>query len=56
MNYPIKKIIWVAAAVAVIVLLAMFVIPVISALLLGFFGVCALLAASRWIAGVFNKN
>lgn len=56
MNYPIKKIIWVAAAVAVVVLLAMFVIPVISALLLGFFGVCALLAASRWIAGVFNKN
>ena len=55
MNYPIKKIIWVAAAVAVIVLLAMFVIPVISALLLGFFGVCALLAASRWIAGVLIK-
>lgn len=56
MNYPIKKIIWIAAAAAVVVLLAMFVIPVISALLLGFFGVCALLAASRWIAGIFNKN
>ncbi len=49
MNYPIKKIIWVAAAVAVIVLLAMFVIPVISALLLGFFGVCALLAKTKRI-------
>lgn len=56
MNYQIKEYIWIAAAAAVVIVLAMFIIPVLSALLLGFFGICVLLAASRWIAGIFNKN
>ncbi len=56
MNYPIKKLLWIAAVVGLLVLTVMFIIPVMSAVLLVFLGLIGLLMFSRWVAKLFRGD
>ncbi len=53
-NFPIKKILVVAAVLALVVMGMMFIIPVIGAVFLVFAGIVGLLMFSKWVARLFN--
>lgn len=54
MNYSAQKIFILAAGISIVVLLAMFIVPVLSAVVLVFLGVIGLLMVSKWVANLFN--
>ncbi len=54
MNYSAQKILWLAVIITIVILLAMFIVPILSAVVLVFLGVVGLLMFSKWVVRIFN--
>lgn len=56
MRYPISKLIWAAAIFAIILLGAMFILPIVGAVLIGIFALSALLWFSGKVFSFFQSG
>lgn len=56
MRYPISKLIWAGLIISLIFLGAMFILPVVGAVLIGIFALSGLLWFSSKIFGLFQGN